>query len=137
MFDPLEHARHLDRSNRWWAVALRWSGLALVAVAIHVTFFLDCPPTLRDLACQQAAHMQRLVTEHRDRTGGCPRDVADLVANRAAFVDAVDPWGMPYAIACTDAQVTIASSGPDREPGTVDDVSGGSCGGWWSTCAAD
>lgn len=133
--DPLEHAR-IDRGIRWWAVALRWSAVALVAAAIHVKFFVDCPPSVRDLACEQAARMQRLVTEHRERTGACPQDVAELVANRSSFIDAVDPWGMPYAIACTDVQVVIVSAGPDREPATADDVTGGRCDSWLSSCSA-
>lgn len=136
MFDPLEHARRLE-GNRWWAIALRWSAVVLVTAAIHVTFFSECPTSPRALACEQATHMQSLVAAHRDRVGSCPRDVAELVANRSSFVDVVDPWGTTYEIGCGADRVVIVSAGPDRARGSGDDVSGGSCGGWLSSCGIE
>ncbi len=34
-----------------------------------------------------------------------------------------DPWGNQYEIVCQDGDVNVTSAGPDREPGTTDDVS--------------
>ncbi len=34
----------------------------------------------------------------------------------------VDPWGTPFVIACTDDETTVTSFGPDRLPGTSDDI---------------
>jgi general secretion pathway protein G len=33
-----------------------------------------------------------------------------------------DPWNQPYVINCTDGDVTVSSSGPDKKKGTKDDV---------------
>jgi general secretion pathway protein G len=33
-----------------------------------------------------------------------------------------DPWGKPWHIECTDTAVTVLSDGPDRTPGTADDI---------------
>ena len=33
-----------------------------------------------------------------------------------------DPWGQPYALNCTDGDVAVTSSGPDKKKGTKDDV---------------
>lgn len=33
-----------------------------------------------------------------------------------------DPWGQPFQITCTDGEVTVASTGPDKKKGTKDDV---------------
>lgn len=33
-----------------------------------------------------------------------------------------DPWGKPWHIECVDTAVTVLSDGPDRRPGTPDDI---------------
>ncbi len=33
-----------------------------------------------------------------------------------------DPWGQPYTLTCSDDDVTIISSGPDKKKGTKDDI---------------
>jgi general secretion pathway protein G len=33
-----------------------------------------------------------------------------------------DPWGQAYQLSCTDGDVTITSSGPDKKKGTKDDI---------------
>lgn len=33
-----------------------------------------------------------------------------------------DPWGQPYAITCTDGDVSVTSMGPDKKKGTKDDI---------------
>ncbi len=34
-----------------------------------------------------------------------------------------DPWAQPYALVCSDDEVTVISSGPDKKKGTKDDIS--------------
>jgi prepilin-type N-terminal cleavage/methylation domain-containing protein len=33
-----------------------------------------------------------------------------------------DPWGNPWRIECDGSKVTVTTSGPDRQPGTADDI---------------
>lgn len=33
-----------------------------------------------------------------------------------------DPWGNAYSLNCTDDEVTVISSGPDKKKGTKDDI---------------
>jgi general secretion pathway protein G len=33
-----------------------------------------------------------------------------------------DPWGNAYSLGCTDDEVTVISSGPDKKKGTKDDI---------------
>jgi hypothetical protein len=34
-----------------------------------------------------------------------------------------DPWGQAYTLTCTDDEVIVVSSGPDKKKGTPDDIS--------------
>ncbi|MFZ5894514.1 MAG: type II secretion system protein [Myxococcota bacterium] len=34
-----------------------------------------------------------------------------------------DPWSQPYTFVCSDDDVTVVSSGPDKKKGTKDDIS--------------
>ena len=34
-----------------------------------------------------------------------------------------DPWGQAYSLNCSDEEVTITSSGPDKKKGSKDDIS--------------
>jgi hypothetical protein len=33
-----------------------------------------------------------------------------------------DPWGNSYSLSCTDDEVTVTSSGPDKKKSTKDDI---------------
>jgi general secretion pathway protein G len=33
-----------------------------------------------------------------------------------------DPWGQPYILQCTDDEVIVTSTGPDKKGGTKDDI---------------
>jgi general secretion pathway protein G len=33
-----------------------------------------------------------------------------------------DPWGQAYALQCTDDEVIVTSSGPDKKKGSKDDI---------------
>ncbi len=55
--------------------------------------------------------------------GGCPT-MGDLLAQRALDEDSPrkDPWGSAWRIECADDQVSVSSDGPDKRPGTEDDI---------------
>jgi general secretion pathway protein G len=46
--------------------------------------------------------------------------VQDKQIDTASKTD--DPWGTAYKIACTEDEVTVSSSGPDKKEGTADDI---------------
>jgi prepilin-type N-terminal cleavage/methylation domain-containing protein len=56
-------------------------------------------------------------------TPGCPtfeslveHDILDEASPRK------DPWGNPWRIECDGLKVTVSTNGPDRQPGTADDI---------------
>lgn len=53
----------------------------------------------------------------------CPT-VAELMSSGALDEGSArtDPWGGPWRIECSEAAVTVLSDGPDRSPGTLDDI---------------
>lgn len=56
--------------------------------------------------------------------GTCPT-VSQLVQDKQldSGQSTDDPWGMPYIINCTDDdEVVVGSYGPDKKPGTKDDI---------------
>jgi hypothetical protein len=59
-------------------------------------------------------------TENSD---GCPT-ITQLVDDGRLEEDARtdDPWGNRYRIVCEGVHATVRSAGPDRRPGTPDDV---------------
>lgn len=54
---------------------------------------------------------------------GCPT-VSQLVQEKYLDPGAstVDPWGQPYQLTCTDDEVVVTSTGPDKKKGTQDDI---------------
>lgn len=58
-----------------------------------------------------------------DSTGDACPTVQDLVAAKKLEASKTeDPWGMPYKIICTDADIKVISFGADRKEGTPDDL---------------
>lgn len=53
----------------------------------------------------------------------CPT-VEELKHERFLSTDfsAQDPWGGTYKIVCDGSEVTVSSLGPDKSPGTADDI---------------
>jgi hypothetical protein len=68
---------------------------------------------------QQAAEIWR--TSH---PSGCPT-ADDLVRDHQLMNEraTVDPWGSRYVVSCKGDRIEVRSPGPDRSPGTGDDVS--------------
>ncbi|HEY3234350.1 MAG TPA: type II secretion system protein [Polyangiaceae bacterium] len=53
----------------------------------------------------------------------CPT-VSQLVQDKQLdpAANSADPWGQPYALRCTEDEVIVSSSGPDKKKGTKDDI---------------
>jgi general secretion pathway protein G len=50
--------------------------------------------------------------------------VSQLVQDKQldAGQESNDPWGQPFEITCGDDEVTVASTGPDKQAGNADDI---------------
>jgi hypothetical protein len=55
---------------------------------------------------------------------GCPESLAALEPYASPEdIGWKDPWGTAFAFRCVDGQMIVTSAGPDRKPGTRDDIS--------------
>lgn len=59
----------------------------------------------------------------------CPtvQQILDLTPEPArtfllSDTNGIDPWGTPYQIECDQDKVRAFSMGPDKQPGTADDI---------------
>jgi general secretion pathway protein G len=53
----------------------------------------------------------------------CP-SMQDLVSSKQVdSANTKDPWNEEYAMSCSDDDVVVTSSGPDKKRGTKDDIS--------------
>lgn len=61
----------------------------------------------------------------RPRNRGCPASLAELAefAEEPAPQPWLDPWGTTLSFACEGGMLVVTSAGPDRKPGTSDDIS--------------
>jgi general secretion pathway protein G len=68
---------------------------------------------------RQAASQWRATNNETE----CP-SISQLVQDKLLDPgqNTADPWGQPFAISCTDEDVTVLSNGPDRKRGTKDDI---------------
>src|SRR5512141_712035 len=60
-------------------------------------------------------------------SGQCPKGLDDLIASGdLSKSQAKDAWGTPYAFKCPGTKdadgVDVSSAGPDKQPGTADDI---------------
>lgn len=105
-------------------VVLSIIALLAGAVAVGVVKHLDGArlTTARQsaLAIRQAAMTHRM----HDPAADCP--TMDALVHAEAIDGASktkDPWDQPFVIACDErGAVRVSSPGPDRKPGTPDDV---------------
>ena len=58
----------------------------------------------------------------REPEGTCPTVKTLAAAGQLAADRTEDPWGSPFRIECADEQVHVYSNGPDKRPGTGDDI---------------
>ncbi|HEY0252604.1 MAG TPA: hypothetical protein VGC41_13810, partial [Kofleriaceae bacterium] len=75
------------------------------------------------------AQIKQAIAAFKTWSGAHPHD--DCAAATALGTD--DPWGQPLIVTCTDQPgdqlVGISSAGPDRKPGTADDLISWQLGG--------
>jgi hypothetical protein len=63
-----------------------------------------------------------LLTEQIGRQLPAPAEFSGFLRNRYSPKAIYDPWGTPYYLKIQGRSLIVGSAGPDREPGTDDDV---------------
>lgn len=53
---------------------------------------------------------------------GCPASLAELAPYAGPGETWADPWGTAFTTRCEGGMLIVVSAGPDRQPGTADDV---------------
>ena len=82
------------------------------------------PGPIADVIVLRQATMQLLA----DGFAGCPTAAQVLELSKgpsrseAQHESSTDPWGTPYQIQCAKDRVRVFSMGPDKLPGTADDI---------------
>jgi general secretion pathway protein G len=117
--------RALARGVTLFEVLIVVAILAMVASGVAV-FAL---PKFREAQIKQAETGARVIRgaiqnwQRVNNEVSCPT-VSQLVQEKeldsANSTD--DPWQQPYILQCTDDDVVVASSGPDKKRGTPDDI---------------
>jgi hypothetical protein len=80
----------------------------------------------RETACMDAHQLENALEMYQVRyRGACPQTLADLDTKGIVERVRADPWGEPFTFECSEDRRVVSSPGPDREPGTSDDVSTG------------
>jgi general secretion pathway protein G len=103
--------------------------VAIMALIAGGVSFLVLPKYRQaqiDTATTTARTMRQAATMWRSLKGGpgeCPT-VSKLIEDKEIDPSSTttDPWGQPFAMSCTDDDVTVSSSGPDGKGGTKDDI---------------
>lgn len=118
--------RHLVRGVTLFEVLIVVAILAMVAGGVAV-FAL---PRFRESQITQAEKDARIIRQAvqqwqaTNSETSCPT-MSQLVQEK--HLDSAqnlnDPFGQPYTITCTDDDVVVTSSGPDKKKGTKDDIS--------------
>ncbi|HOW43966.1 MAG TPA: type II secretion system protein GspG [Candidatus Aminicenantes bacterium] len=71
----------------------------------------------------QLREVEAALDAYAGERGGYPADLAELVPGHLRAADLlVDPWGTPLRLERDGAAAAVASAGPDRIPGSGDDV---------------
>ncbi len=101
--------------------------LAIVALVSGVIAFAVMPELERariKTTAQSARALREAAMRWRmDRGDECPtveRLVADQAIDEASRTK--DAWDKPFAIACEDGRIRVASAGPDKRENTPDDI---------------
>lgn len=77
--------------------------------------------------CETAARTVRTAVNQwqlsNNDYGTCPT-TSQLVSDKQldAGQATADPWGQDFKVECTGDEVIVSSSGPDKKPGTQDDI---------------
>lgn len=100
--------------------AVLTAATAVTAVVVAHTEAGERPGVAVDAAREVLAATEAWQTDHGD---GCPT-VSELIEDGRLGADARtdDVWGNRFRIICDGASTTVRSAGPDRRPGTEDDL---------------
>jgi general secretion pathway protein G len=117
--------RSLERGVTLFEVLIVVAILAMVAGGVAV-FALPRFKEAQIKTARSAAQTIRSAVHQWQLNNGdsaCPT-VSQLVEEK--YLDkgttTVDPWSQAFTITCTESEVVVSSSGPDKKKGTADDV---------------
>ena len=81
-------------------------------------------PIYRWEARNRVNEIYRVLERERAQGGGIPRpkDFNQFLASRDGAAAAVDPWNVPFFLVASRRTYYVGSAGPDRQPGTTDDI---------------
>jgi hypothetical protein len=81
-------------------------------------------PVYRWDARNRVNEIYRVIQREVASGGGVPypRDFQQFLAQREGPQAALDPWGQPFYLDVGKRSFQVSSPGPDRTPGTVDDI---------------
>lgn len=76
-------------------------------------------------ATEDARNLRKAIElwQVQNSESSCPT-MGQLVADKQINSDShqVDPWGQEWQFSCADEEIVVQSNGPDRKPGTADDI---------------
>lgn len=101
--------------------------ISLVAGSIGVMVFNNFKKGQVKVARTQVGEVLGAVQQYMmDNNNNCPNGIEDLVNQKLLKKGYKDPWGKEFVLRCPGEQdpdgVDVSSSGPDKAPGTDDDV---------------
>lgn len=99
--------------------------MSLIATGVGFAIVPRWQKAQVDTATTNARAIRNAAISWRATSGddGCPT-VSQLVADK--MIDSAskteDPWGAAFKIVCTEDDIMVTSSGPDKKDGTQDDI---------------
>ncbi len=96
-----------------------------VGVALRPALDWALNPSRRAGAGREEQWIMREIENQRQMGRGLPepRTFHDWVKRHVESVDdGLDPWGQPYYLEIDRQNMAVGSAGPDRTPGTADDI---------------
>jgi prepilin-type N-terminal cleavage/methylation domain-containing protein len=120
---PSSKSRRRKRGVTLFEVLIVVAILAMISAATAYALSGVVPKTKIKNAHADARTVRNAVKMWWLEHDGCPT-VQQLVADEALDHDTTgkDPWGSPWALECKSHDVVVTSLGPDRQPGTPDDI---------------
>jgi hypothetical protein len=127
----LAHSKSGSIARSTLRVALAVAGIVVVAVVGALVYGWD--KFQRAGASSPRTHVillrQATMQLQADGFAGCPtaQQVLDLSQEPSKSelqkeMSGLDPWGTPFQIQCDRERVRVFSMGPDKLPGTADDI---------------
>ena len=99
--------------------------VGLYALTSHVcfdAFAFDCHVERRTAERRVSAIAQAVIL-YQVEHNAVPKTKDDLIdSGYVARSHLTDPWGTPILVTRSDEDVRVTSAGPDRVPGTADDI---------------